>query len=247
MDDDSDNTVDVFGFGKIATAIPKKVYERVAFASVSAIENLIAPITETTGGLGRYLHQKFANMVEAEKALGAFALEQAIARAREEAAREGLSIVPPKGIKTFVKSIEEASRESDPLLHEMWTNLIASQILEDSEQGHPYYVATLSNLGRQEALLFLELLAFEELGTHGGGYLGGGYDGFKLWMRNGTSPALPWTVSCTLLVELGLAKMVAPPTIDKTAPENPLARYTTILHRTRLGVAFFRAISPPTD
>lgn len=71
MNESTDNDgLDIAGFGKIAKAIPPKVYERSATTLLTAFQQITAPITETTSGLGRYLRQKFDNMVEAEKATG---------------------------------------------------------------------------------------------------------------------------------------------------------------------------------
>ena len=58
---------------------------------------------------------------------------------------------PPVSTKTFVKAIEEASKESDPLLHEMWANLLASQLVE--ETCHPHFVQILSHFSPAEAKL----------------------------------------------------------------------------------------------
>ena len=97
---DEDSGLDIAGFGKIAKAIPPKVFERSASALITTFEQLVAPITESTSGLGRYLRQKFDNMVE---------VERAIARAKARAAEIGKPLAPPVHPKSFVKCIEEAS------------------------------------------------------------------------------------------------------------------------------------------
>ncbi len=117
--------LDLIGLGKTAKAIPKKVYEETTHALIKNFNEIVAPITELTSGFGRYLRQKFDNMVEAEKAIGAFTIQNAIEKANKKQA-----ISPPKHAKSFIKSFEEASKETDPTLHELWENIISNQLIK---------------------------------------------------------------------------------------------------------------------
>ena len=224
--------LDVAGFGKIAKAIPPEVYEKSATTVLKTFRDLVAPITETTSGLGRYLHQKFDNMVEVEKALGTFTLEKAMRRAREKAERNGSSVHPPTHPKSFVKAIEEASKETDPLLHEMWANLLASQLTE--ETCHPHFIQTLSHFSPSEAKLLTCLLPRNQLRGHthpNPSFL----DTVTQWSRDYRGEPQPWSLSCALLRDLGLAavtRSLFPPT-------------DIILYRTDAGDAFLAAVSPP--
>lgn len=141
MSDEKKAGLDLVGFGKIAEAIPKEVYVQSSETLNDTFTKLIAPITATTEGFGRYLKQKFDNMVEAEKALATYSVEKALAKAKEKAEKQGIALIPPSHPKSFIKSIEEASKETDPLLHEMWTNLLATQISEPN--FHPHFVEIL--------------------------------------------------------------------------------------------------------
>lgn len=86
--------LDLLGWGKIAEAIPPAVYEQTTATVVKTFENLVAPITETTSGLGRYLRQKFDNMVEVEKAVATYTIENAMNRARRVANDKGDTASP---------------------------------------------------------------------------------------------------------------------------------------------------------
>lgn len=195
MADKSDTDgLDVAGFGKIAKAIPPKVYERSAAALVTTFQQLVAPLTESTGGFGRYIWQKFDNMVDAEKAIATYTVEKAIARARVKAAEAGKSLVPPAHPKSFVKSIEEASKETDPLMHEMWTNLLASQLVDD--KSHPHFVEILPHFSPAEAKLLVSLLPRSEVGENDGGYLSFSYDSFTHWIPKNGGALNEWTISC---------------------------------------------------
>lgn len=95
QDSSDDKSIDIIGFGKVAKAIPPKVYEKTATTVLTTFEQLTAPLTEMTTGLGRYLRQKFDNMVEVEKAIATHTIEQALLRARAKAERSGTALLPP--------------------------------------------------------------------------------------------------------------------------------------------------------
>ncbi|MEK8050899.1 Abi-alpha family protein [Ideonella sp. DXS22W] len=232
-----DGGVDIAGFGKIAKAIPPKVYERTADALVQAFTQLTAPITATTAGLGKYLAQKFDNMVEAEKAIATFTVEKAVNRAMVRLHREGRQLLPPPATKPLVRSIEEASRETDPLLHEMWANLIASQLT--SEDAHPHFVELLSHFSSSEARILLDVHPLEDVGENNGGYISMGDFDFEAWVPKSGAEPRPWTISCALLYDLRLVAGLVPSGSEEAR--------TTILYRTRLGTAFLKAVTQPPD
>jgi hypothetical protein len=226
---------DLLGLGKLAKAIPPKVYERTADAVLKTFQQLIAPLTETTSGAGRYIHQRFDSWIDAQKALAAYTLEEALHRARDRARQRGGAIVRPSHPKSFIKTLEEASEETEPLLHEMWTNLLASQLVDTT--WHPHFIQLLPHFSPAEARLLLDLLPVTEIGDHGGDYLGTPvYEYFKSWARRADAPLQPWTLSCTLLCEWRLADARA--FKGTSAPSD-----ATILFRTQLGAAFVAAVT----
>jgi len=224
--------LDVAGLGKIASAIPKEVYEKSATTLLNTFEKLTAPITETTSGLGRYLRQKFDNMVEAEKAIATYTVEKAIMRVHERFPRGQLR--PPEHPKTFVKAIEEASKETDPILHEMWTNLLASQLSDNA--CHPHFVEVLPHFSSSEAKTLISLLPMAEVGEHEY-YVSISPDAFKHWIpKNIDQDLRPWTISCDLLLEFRFGHVVGP---------KPARREVAIMYRTPLGCAFLQAVGEP--
>lgn len=234
MTDSSNNrSLDLLGLGKLAKAIPPEVYTRTTATVLSMLEQLASPVTEITAGSGRYIRQKFDNMVETEKALASYTLEKAIRKAEEKAQITGRIVHPPASTKTFVKAIEEASKESEPLLHEMWTNLIASQLIE--ETCHPHFVQILSHFSPAEAMLLISLLPLDEVGENGGGYIGVREGAFTHWMVKSGGELSPWSVSCELLLDFKFAGMVP--------PKDSKLKHATILYRTNLGSAFLTAVS----
>jgi hypothetical protein len=173
-------------------------------------------------------------MVEAEKAIATYTMEKAVVRARLETARTGRLLHGPVHPKTFVKTIEEASKETDPLIHEMWTNLLASQLTDNT--AHPHFVEVLGHFSPSEAKLLISLLPQSEIGENDGDYMGDPYDWFTYWIPKHGAEQNPWTISCAILCEFQFAKVVAP---KGGKPDR-----TALLYRTSLGTAFLKAVSP---
>lgn len=199
-----DSGFDIIGLGKVAKAIPAEVYTETTRGLIDNFNKIVSPITETTSGFGRYIRQKFDNMVDVEKAIGAYTVQQAI----EKAARKG-SLKQPSHIKSFINSFEEASKETDSTLHEMWKNILTSQIT-DSE-FHPRYVSILSSFSVSEANLLLKLNTAENIGEDLSGYLGSPRDGFEHYViKNKDKELYKWSYSCNVLLEFELAGVAAP-------------------------------------
>lgn len=233
MENENDS-LDLIGLGKIAKAIPEEVYTRSADVILTTFEKITAPITETTGGFGRYLRQKFDNMVNAEKAIATYTLEKAILKAKQKVPM----IHPPLHHKSFVKALEESSKEMDPLLHELWTNLLASQLVE--EQCHPHFVEILPHFSPAEAMLLETLNNRSDVGENVSAYVYFTYDSFRHWVRKtGDKKLEKWTYSCSLLCEFAFANILAPK--EKMYDK---AEEVTILYRTLSGSAFLNAVSP---
>lgn len=226
--------LDLIGAGRIAEAIPDEVYVQTAEVVTGTFQKLVAPLTETTAGLGRYLKQKFDSMVDVERALTAFAIEKAVARARERAKVQGVGVHGPGHAKTFVNAIENASRETDSELHEMWVNLIAGDLSD--RPAHPHFVQLLSELNSDEARLLRYLRSRIDAGDTSDRFIGVQYDGFASWSRRSSGTDYPWTDSCALLCEFGLATVV---------PDNPNRRGHAILFRTRKGDSLLKAVVDP--
>ena len=234
MTDSSRNEgLDLLGIGKLVKSIPPEVYTRSTKTALAMLEQLASPVTETTAGLGRYVKQKFDNMVDVEKARGSYAVEEAIRRAREKSQITGQIMQSPASPKTFVKAIEEASKESDPMLHEMWANLIASQLVE--ETCHPHFVEILSHFSPAEAKLLNSLLPLDKIGENDGGYIGISEGAFTHWMAQSGGDLSPWSVSCVLLLDFKFA--------DMAPPKGSNLKQAAILYRTRLGSAFLSTVS----
>jgi len=226
--------LDLIGLGKLAQAIPPEVYKMTAATALNTFESLVAPFTESFAGLGRLIRQKFDNWVEDQKALGTYSLQQALLRAKGRAEKEGKSLHPPLHAKTFLHALEEASLETDLVLHEMWVNLLASEFVDG--KSHPRFVSILAQLGPAEAKL---LASLQPLPKGLSGYIGGNiaHTGMNvLWVATLDQPKQPWNLSGTILCQQSLAD-VAP--LDALAVKSDV-----LLHLTPFGQEFLTAVAP---
>lgn len=225
-----DKSLDVIGIGKAAQAIPKEVYVEATKGLIETFTKIVSPITEITSGIGRYISQKFDNMVDFEKAMGAFSIQNAIAKAQQTG-----KVQSPKHLKSFVNSFEEASRETDPILHEMWENILASQITDSD--FHPRYVSILENLSVDEANLLMKLNPIDKIGKDISGYLSFARDGFDNFIfSNNDTEFENWNYSCNVLIDLGLAEVIASTKHEKNDK-------LTILYLTNSGKRFLDSVT----
>ncbi|MGY6648325.1 Abi-alpha family protein [Wenyingzhuangia sp. IMCC45574] len=223
--------LDSLGIGEVSKNIPKEVYIETTKSLVSRFNEIISPITETTSGLGRYIKQKFDNKVELEKAVGALTIENAIIKARNKG-----KLISPRHIKSFVTSLDEASKEIDVELHQMWENLISSQITES--EFHPHFVKVLSYFSPSEANLLKSLHSSSEIGKDVSSYFSSPYE-FKNYVFHDSDFSFKkWSYSCNLLIELGFARVVAP-----TKNEFKKEKSITLLYRTSSGDNFLNLVS----
>ena len=229
--------LDLIGIGKLAKAIPDDVYTQTTEVATTTFTKLIAPITESTSGLGRYIKQKFDNMVEVEQALAAYSVQNAITKAEVKANNNGTNIINPTHPKSFIRAIEESSKETDPTLHTMWENLIADQLVNIN--FHPHFVEILPHFSPIEANILVSLLNKEDTGIIDNSYLGGGHDWIRHWVRKeGETTLNKWTYSCVLLTEFQFADILPP----KNETYNKGDK-VTILYRTKAGNAFLETVA----
>ncbi|WP_370980219.1 hypothetical protein [Agaribacterium sp. ZY112] len=205
---------------KLAEKVPEEVYLQATDVSLKTFQKLIAPVTETTDGLGRYIRQRFDNMVAIEKALAVHALERACSKVDK--------IEPLDHPKSFIVALDEASKETDEVLSEMWINLLSCQL--SNKPINPSFSNTLSNLGRDDAILLDSITSRTEYSKY---HQHGAQDLVDEWVIYPDSSPQPWSNSCTLLCQLKLADVI-------NTPEHKNLR---ILVRTKAGDMFLEAVS----
>ncbi len=142
----SDETsFDIAGIGKAAKAIPAKAWVQLVDTACSTFRQVIAPLTALTSGTGRLIEAKFDRMVDAQKVLASETVGTAAAKVKAS----GKRVVESPSARVVVAVLEHSSTETNPLLRELWANLLAQEF--SSGQVHPEFPGLLSRLTSEEA------------------------------------------------------------------------------------------------
>jgi hypothetical protein len=130
--------------------------------------------------------------------------------------------------------MEEVSKETDPLLNVLWTNLLYSQLID--QRSHPYFINILSNLSAKEALLLESLNSFDDIGEISKKTILILPHKITSWVKKNGGIDSDWDFSCSLLCEFGLTKTVTP-------SKRKEGEATVILYRTDIGEEFLKAVT----
>ena len=229
--------IDLVGLGKIAEAIPDEVYIDATKFTTEKIDQTLSPIFEVTSGLGRLIKQKFDNMVMIEKNLAIYSLQKAITKAINKSNTKGIKLIKPVHEKSFLRTLDETARETEPLLHAMWQNLISDQLTNPS--FHPNFVNILSCISPEEAKILVTIKRREEIKESDGGYLIYTNDEFKRWVTDtGDTDFHEWNYACVLLYEYHFVDILVPKAGFYRNEES-----VVILYRTKIGDQFLEAVT----
>lgn len=148
---DEDTSLDLTGVGKLAKAIPEKSWNRLVKTACDTFSQLVSPITATTFGLGKLIQARFDRMVDVQKVLAA----DAVRRAKEKIEKTGRLVKSQPKAVVLIRAIENASTETDDNLREIWSNLIANEILDN--QVHPEFPRILERMSSNDAVTLAEI------------------------------------------------------------------------------------------
>lgn len=136
---------DVAGIGKAAKAIPAKAWVQLVDTACITFRQVIAPLTALTSGTGRLIEAKFDRLVDAEKVL----VSDTLANAAKKVKASGRPIAETPSARVVVAVIENSSSETNPLLRELWANLLAQEFT--TGQVHPEFPNLLARLSADDA------------------------------------------------------------------------------------------------
>lgn len=146
-----DSSMDLTGVGKLAQAIPASAWSEVVHTACDTFSKFLAPIIETTSGIGRLIQAKFDRFVEAEKVLAADLVVRASQKARASRKRSRRPAQAP----IILVALEHGATQTDETLRELWSNLLAQELATGSV--HPEFPTILSKLSAAEALILAEV------------------------------------------------------------------------------------------
>lgn len=141
--------IDFTGVGQAMQAIPPSAWGRLVDTVCDRFNDLVAPITATTSGIGRLITAKFDQLLEPEKVLATATFDEAHRRA--EASGRALHAPQPRLLLDF---LDQAGAQADPTARELWANLLARDMVETV---HPEIARLLSRIGPEDARLLVEL------------------------------------------------------------------------------------------
>ena len=148
---DDKQSLDLIGLGKAMEAIPDESWNKLVSTATETFEKTIAPITELTSGLGRWIRQKFDNKVEVEKVL----LAEGLARAVEKLSTANSALDPNVNIQVCGEIVDKVSTSNEDLVRELWINLLAREL--GPNNVHPEFVNVLSRMSAQDAKVLVEV------------------------------------------------------------------------------------------
>jgi hypothetical protein len=168
-------------------------------------------------------------MVEVEKSLLTYSLKKAQYKIKSD----GKIIKENLHPKELIKIIEEISKETDPLLNVLWTNLLCSELTD--ENAHPFFINILQSFSPKEAIILSSLNSFNNIGKVDSNVIIFPYK-ITSWVKEDCGEITPWDLSCKLLCEFGLADTVTP-------AHHTSGNHNAILYRTEIGDEFIKAVN----
>ena len=146
-----DPSFDLVGIGKVAKAIPAKAWVQLVETACVTFREVVAPVKALTSGTGRLIEAKFDRLVEAEKVLASDTFNNASKKAR--ASKKPQAENP--SARVILAVIDRSSSETDPLLRELWANLLAQEFTNVGV--HPEFPGILSRLSSQDAQVLADV------------------------------------------------------------------------------------------
>jgi len=140
-----ETSLDLVGMGKLAKAIPPKAWVQLVDTACVTFREAISPITNLTGGIGRLIEARFDRLVDVEKVLAAETVANAQRKAKQSSRKPSPKVKPT----IIIAAIEGSSAETDPVLRELWANLLAKEFV--SGAIHPEFPIILTRLSSSDA------------------------------------------------------------------------------------------------
>lgn len=144
-------SLDIAGIGEAAKAIPPDAWKQAVDTACTTFREVLAPITATTSGIGRLIQAKFDRLVDAEKILAA----QTMKNAAEKVAKSNKKPSGKAKARVVVAAIEASASDTDAIIHQLWSNLLAQELLDGTV--HPEFTTLLSKLNSHDAQLLANI------------------------------------------------------------------------------------------
>jgi len=151
---DDDKSLDLIGIEKVVKSLPKQSIKDVIDVSIYTFNKAVSPILETTAGLGRLIKVKFDSLVDVQKVYAVEALMKANEKVKKASHEKKEKVIPKARI--IIDSVENVSNETDDNLRDIWSNLIANELL--TADVHPEFPRILKRLSVQDAQTLISIV-----------------------------------------------------------------------------------------
>jgi hypothetical protein len=217
---DPDSSLDLTGVGKLAKAIPPKSWEKLVTTACDTFTKCIAPITETTSGIGRLIQAWFDKLVDAQKVMAADTLSKASAKISSVRKKK---TAHPNG-SVMIAALTAASNETNDTLRELWSNLLAQEMA--AGEVHPEFVEILKRISVSDARTLAKIAK----------------EGDRTWNR------VVMNAFVKTLIRIDLAELTEGSTFshEQLAKLNLIRRKEGLWNLTETGKAFIETVSDPT-
>lgn len=148
-----DKSLDLTGAGKIAEAIPDSAWVQFVDTACTTFKDVLAPLTSLTSGVGRLNESKFDRLVDAEKVLAAEMMSSADKKAKRR--KKTNQSRRPLNASLMIDAIEQSATETDLIIRELWSNLLAEELSEGN--AHPEFGRILGRLSGQDAQILADI------------------------------------------------------------------------------------------
>lgn len=148
---DKDESLDLIGIGKLAEAIPDEAWIEFVNTACETFKQCIAPITSLTSGIGRLIEAKFDGLVDVQKILAA----ENIAKTKRKIEQSNQQVKGNYKAPIILKAIEESSEQTDETLRELWSNLLAQELIDGDV--HPEIPNVLARLSSKDAQVLAQI------------------------------------------------------------------------------------------
>ena len=150
VENQADSGIDFTGVGKAMKAVPPAAWAQIVNTACTTFDKTLAPITETAYGIGRLIKAKFDRLIDVEQVLAAESIDSA--RKKVEKTRETAKTPRPQ---ILLQIIENSCDEVDTGIRELWSNLLAQEML--TQAVHPEVGRVLARISFDDTQLLVKI------------------------------------------------------------------------------------------
>ncbi|RYM35604.1 DUF4393 domain-containing protein [Brumimicrobium glaciale] len=136
---------------EIAKSIPDSAWNRLVQTACDTFEKAVAPLTESTSGIGRLIKAKFDRLLNEEKVLVA----ETFAKAKQKITESSKEMKGHHNLNIVLQVVQESCKQTDEKLRDLWANLLATELTEGGV--HPEIVSILKRISSDDARVLLKV------------------------------------------------------------------------------------------